>query len=342
MRRITLRRTAVLGAVLALTAGMVSACGSDSAQAGGSLKIAIFPGAVESLPAYIASEKGYFKEAGLETELLTVAGGPPAIAAVASKSADLMLNASDNVTLAREGDDGQDFVAVSGNTIRPVNVVIARNGLPTPNADKRFPENLKDLQGRKIGVTARGASMENIMRVMLTEAGLDPEKDVTWIAVGVGSAMTAALKTGQVDAMFVPEPVVAMSVDVEKFAKIMVDPRTGGPEMLQYPHNEWWGIGANVKAKKDEIAAFQEAIKKSMDFITDEANYDEVVDLAAQFLEMDPAVAQQIMNDKVMATWGTDVSEAGLKRLWTFMIDLGLISEMPNYQDVVQEFAQAP
>jgi ABC-type nitrate/sulfonate/bicarbonate transport system substrate-binding protein len=52
---------------------------------------------------------------------------------------------------------------------------------------------LKDLKGKKVGVSALGARSDLIARVMLRRAGLDPAKDVEMVAAGLAPARTLAL-----------------------------------------------------------------------------------------------------------------------------------------------------
>ena len=58
-----------------------------------------------------------------------------------------------------------------------------------------------DLAGKKIGMIREGDTGLNAARLHLKQIGIDPEKDVTWAAVGQGGSAGNALKTGQVDAL---------------------------------------------------------------------------------------------------------------------------------------------
>jgi len=62
-----------------------------------------------------------------------------------------------------------------------------------------FPDVLRQLKGAKIGVAARGASQELVLRTLVKEAGLDPNTDVTWLAIGSAATALTAFTSGQVD-----------------------------------------------------------------------------------------------------------------------------------------------
>jgi len=65
--------------------------------------------------------------------------------------------------------------------------------------DRPFPDVLRQLKGTRIGVAARGAAQELVLRTLLKEAGLDPNTDVTWLAIGSPATALAAFTSGQVD-----------------------------------------------------------------------------------------------------------------------------------------------
>ena len=62
---------------------------------------------LEVLPFFYAAKKGYFKDVGLDIEMIAVPGGPAVGAAIASGSADFGFAALSPVLIARE--QGQPF-----------------------------------------------------------------------------------------------------------------------------------------------------------------------------------------------------------------------------------------
>ena len=59
----------------------------------------------------------------------------------------------------------------------------------------------EDLKGKKIGVSDLGATDYPVTRSVLRNLGIDPEKDVAWIAVGQGTPAGVALERGAIDAL---------------------------------------------------------------------------------------------------------------------------------------------
>jgi len=56
-----------------------------------------------------------------------------------------------------------------------------------------------DLKGKAIGVGSLASSAVGYMKALVAEAGLDPNKDVTFLPVGMGAQAAMALKMGKVD-----------------------------------------------------------------------------------------------------------------------------------------------
>src|SRR3954454_3077238 len=62
-------------------------------------------------------------------------------------------------------------------------------------------EKYQDLKGKKIGVSDMGTTDYPVTRAVLQNIGIDPDKDVTWIAVGAGVSAGVALQRGVIDAL---------------------------------------------------------------------------------------------------------------------------------------------
>ncbi len=59
----------------------------------------------------------------------------------------------------------------------------------------------RDLKGKKIGVSALGTTDYPIARAALTNVGVDPDKEASWIATGAGVPAGVALQRGTIDAL---------------------------------------------------------------------------------------------------------------------------------------------
>lgn len=169
------------------------------------------------LPLTIAEQLGYFKDEGLTVRISDFAGGSVALRAVVGGSADVVSGAYEHtVSLQAKKQYFQAFVAQGRLPQIAFGVASSKAG-----SIKSF----KDLKGLKVGVSAPGSSTHNLVKQMLTLGGLDPNKDVSVIGVGLGATAINALKSGQVDAVSNTDPVMT-KLELDKSVKILADTRT--------------------------------------------------------------------------------------------------------------------
>lgn len=143
------------------------------------------PGLYE-IPTEIALRKGFYKEENLDVRKVVMRTNLQVPA--------LMSNELDYSTvsglIARASIQGLPVKGVMGWFDRPLHILIARPGF----------KKLTDFKGRKIGVSGLGSAPHIILREALSQAGMNPDRDVTTLAVGGSGDRLAALVAGTVDA----------------------------------------------------------------------------------------------------------------------------------------------
>lgn len=159
------------------------------------LSVATFTNNVLSLPYYVAEQEGFFKAKDLKVSLVAVQTGPAAGALVAGGTVDIGQMGAD--TLLSLLDKGQNFKVLAGFQKSDLEVAIAKDSAAYAAGARK----LGDLKGATIGVPVRAGLVERFISVLLSEAGLDPAKDVTFLAVGAVPTQVAALKAKRVDAV---------------------------------------------------------------------------------------------------------------------------------------------
>jgi NitT/TauT family transport system substrate-binding protein len=153
------------------------------------------------LPLTLAERLGYFKDAGLDVQILDFPGGAKSLQAMMGGSADVVAGGFDHVVILRaRGQKLQAFVLQVATPSLMLGVVKARA------ASYRSP---RDLKGMKVGVTAPGSSTHIFLNHLLAGAGLSPD-DVAVIGVGTGPTAVAAVRAGHIDAIVNVEPAIAM------------------------------------------------------------------------------------------------------------------------------------
>lgn len=169
------------------------------------------------LPLTVAERQGYFKDEGLNVKLSDFAGGAVALRAVVGGSADVVSGAYEHtISLQSKKQYFQAFVAQGRLPQIAFGVASAKAG---------SIKSLKDLKGLKVGVSAPGSSTHNLVKQLLFKAGLDPNKDVSVIGIGLGATAVNAVKSGQVDAISNTDPVITR-LEQDNSIKVLADTRT--------------------------------------------------------------------------------------------------------------------
>ena len=92
-------------------------------------------------------------------------------------------------------------------------------------AHKDEIKSIKDLAGKKVGVSAPGSSTDFFLKYLLKKNGVDPNSAAV-IGVGLGATAVAAMEQGQIDAAVMLDPSVTLLQGKFKDLKILSDTRT--------------------------------------------------------------------------------------------------------------------
>ena len=137
---------------------------------------------------WYAFEKGIFKDNGLDVDLQSINGGAQTSAALLANQIQIGQFGGSEALSANAG--GADLVIVAN--LAPV--------YPYKLYVQKGITSIQQLKGKKVGVSNAGGSSDIATRAALKAAGLDPDKDVTIVAVGSHANRTAALLAGSIDA----------------------------------------------------------------------------------------------------------------------------------------------
>jgi NitT/TauT family transport system substrate-binding protein len=232
---------------------------------------------------------------------------------------------------------GQDLKLIVLQQQLPPLSLIVHNDVPTPNADKPYPQNLIDLKGLKIGISGRGASTDTATRFMLREAGLDPDKDVTIMPVGDPGTMLASLKNKVIDAAMAVEPTQTAAVQSLKFAKTMVDIEGGGgPNVFHpYAYNGVFVHSAFLKDHPDTARAIVAAIVEACAVINDPARMNDLMNVAANYMKgSDPEVVKAYLT-KYRSNYGAVATRQGVDNVSAMLVAAKTIEKAVPYEQLV-------
>lgn len=247
-------RTMLLGAALG-AAAMQPACAAE--------KITLMVGGIEKqiyLPAKLTEQLGYFKDEGLDVELLTEPAGVEAETEMLSGAVQGVVGFYDhNIDLQAKGKMTESVVQFSQ---APGEVELVSSKHPEITGMAGF-------KGHSVGVTGLGSSTNFLTLYLELRAGLQLS-DVTSVGVGAGNTFIAALKQDEIQGGMTTEPTISRLLKTGE-AKVLIDMRTlegtraalGGtyPAACLYMQTSW------VEAHKDTTQKLANAFVKTMRFI---------------------------------------------------------------------------
>jgi len=218
-----------------------------------------------------AKYRGFFKEEGLDAELVQITANV-SIAALAGGNVDYNLILQSVVTGNLRGLP----IKVAGILIERPNHVVVVNPKIT-----RFT----DLRGKKIAISSFGSATDILARLTVEHFKLNPQKDVQFVAAGSGSGRLAQLESGLVDAALVSPP--SDHVAESRGFKSLVRTR----DIMIFPVN---GLGVHeqkLKNYRGEVKRVLRALLKANRFILDDKKG--AIDILQKWSRTPLAVAEQ-------------------------------------------------
>jgi len=249
------------------------------------------------LPVALADRLGYFKEQGLDVQVLSDTSGGHAEDGLLTGSVQGVVGFYDHtIDLQAKGKFVQAVVQFSQAPGEAV-VVAARqaNTIRTP----------ADFRGHALGVTGLGSSTHLLMQYLVAEHGLK-KGEVTIAGVGAGDAFSEALRSGRIDAGMTTEPTASRLLKSGD-ARLLVDLRTpqqaaselGGlyPAACLYMSTPW------INTHRDEVQRLVNALVRSLRFIASHGAAEIAAELPADYMAGDRALyVSTLQQSKAMFT----------------------------------------
>lgn len=229
---------------------------------------------ISEIPFKIAQVKGFYREEGLNVEVILIRGNV-GFQALLGGSVDYTSAAGSTIAAAVRGIPVKLIFVVSA---KPQFDLIAQPGI----------RSVQDLKGKLVGISSRGGSIDLLTQIILQKNGLTPNKDATSIVVGGQEDTVLALRAGRIAAALLtpPRPLILQR---EGFNRIAYS----GDYMATYPTG---GIGVTddkIKSDPAGVFAFVRASLKGLQFARQ--NRSEAMKIIADYLGVkDAALSEQI------------------------------------------------
>jgi NitT/TauT family transport system substrate-binding protein len=240
---------------------------SASADAADKIRIGFAPGASSTaLP--LAQNKGFFREEGLEAEIIRMSS-TVAAAALASGEADYVIGMS----ALRGAIQGLPLKVVASYIQGSTQTLVARSDI----------KSVSELRGRTITIGTPGGSPDRHARLMIKHFGLQPDKDVKFASGGLTEGRLARLQQGLIEATVVPVP-----LDLQA-KKLGLNVLARAYEIFTYPEGGLVTTTMKIKGSPDEVKRVIRAGIKASRYI--KANRDATIQFLMEWQRIDKEIA---------------------------------------------------
>jgi len=190
---------------------------------------------------YVAKEARLYQKYGLDPDIKTMEGSASAAKAMLAGKIDVSPIATPRVI---EADlSGGDLVILAHTMQSVIHSLMARNGIRRP----------EDLRGKKIGISNFGSLTDFLVRHILRQKGLNPDRDVTLVQIGGDAERLAALSRGTIDAAALSFPGYAKA---QKLGYAML---WDSSKEIAYPWIEVVTRRSTIQRDRDRILSYMKA-----------------------------------------------------------------------------------
>ena len=204
------------------------------------------------MPFIIARDRGYFREEGLEPELIFIKAAQT-IPAMLAGGIDFGTATGTAVAAAVSGVDVRIVFAL---TDKPSFDLLAAPSIAT----------VQQMRGKKIGVTAFGALAEILARQIFIANKIPPEQ-VTFLPLGTSDVLYIALKAGTIDATMLQIPQTLLAQD-EGFRKL-----ASGADVYRAVQGGLTTTKATINERPELVTKMIRATQKSLRLIRSDRKF---------------------------------------------------------------------
>lgn len=264
---------------------------------------------------FIAKELGYFKDAGLDVELVEFTNSADSSSAIRAGKLDFASSGA-TAPLYHIAHGADNIVIVGG--IHNEDAAL----ITTPEKAKDIKQ-IVDLKGRKIAVV-RLSTGDAALRGYLVEHGIVPGKDIQIFELKSPSAVIEAVRSGEVDAGTVWEPHVVRAREAG-----LVVVATSHDILPNHPCCRLIANKKLVEEHPEVVEAFLTAFLRAERFGLDHRA--EAVDILTKYIKVD----RYVIDESYVNDQPTDPDIGNTIRFWDVMNEIGYADPNKKIQDYI-------
>lgn len=322
IRRTFFATTAVAALLVA------SACGSDSGDGDSEYELTFltpFSFILAYSDAMNGDISGHYADEGLSVDFEAAQGSAQALTQVLAGQADIARSDAVDVVNAIVTQDAPLRVIAPITQQTPFYVVSAEDD-PVASA--------ADLEGKTIGIISVGGATDNLLQLMLAEAGIDPAS-VDIQTVGSGAGSWGLIEQGRIDAFI---DTSSSRVALEAAGQPILSWSVGDEVVL--PSQVYVVTEQTLEDKPEELAAFLRGTRSSMEEILATDDLEATIEEMGSTFELgDASNTEQAVNSlqadsQLWAAAGEDQLLVNQPEQWeqgiALLHEAGLIDEAPD------------
>lgn len=277
-------------------------------------------------PQYIAIEKGFFKDEGLEIDLKTTAGGDKTMTTLLSGGADVALVGSETSIYVYAQGAEDPVINFAQLTRTDGTFLVSREKIENFSWDQ--------LKGSTFLGQRKGGMPQMVGEFVIKDKGIDPHNDLNLIQNIDFANVANAFASGTGDFVQLFEPTASV---FEKEGKGHIV-ASFGKESGSVPYTDYMAKESYLKENKETLEKFVRAIYKAAKWVED-SEPKEVAKVVSPFFEnVDVDIlASSIERYQKQGSFGTDLilNEEGWNHLQDIMEEAGELPKRVDYKTLV-------
>ena len=316
----------IICALAVISLGLLAYFKKEAKEELTKVKVAEVAHSIFYIPQYVADAKGYFKEEGLDVEILLTAGADKVTAAVLSGDVNIGFCGSEATIYIYNQGEKDYLVNFAGLTKRDGSFIVSRKKI------ENFT--LNDMKGKYVIGGRKGGMPEMTFEYTLKENGINPKTDLTIDTSIAFASMSGAFIGGTGDFVTLFEP-QALQIESQGLGYVVASLGELGGVV---PYTAYNAKKSYIENNPKVIEGFTKAIQKGLDFTY--ANSDEEIakTIAPYFPDTSISDLTKIVkryrdNDSWFKT--TYIEEDAFNHIQDIMESAGELNKRAPYSDLV-------
>lgn len=279
-------------------------------------------------PMYVAIEAGYFKENGINVDLILTSGADKVAAAVLSNDVEIGFAGPESAIYVYKGGEEDYLVTFAGLTKRDGQFIVSRK--PIENFS------LKDLKGKEILAGRKGGMPVLNFQNALKNEGVS-ESDINMNTSVEFASLSGSFIAGMGDFVNLFEP-NATNLAKEGLGYIVGNV---GAYSGEVPYTAFYARKSYLENNKESVTNFTKAINQGLEYVRTHSAEEIAKIILPQFPDISLTDLTAIVdNYKKYDSWLTNpfITEESYKNLEDIMISANLLDTYVSYEELINNF----